>query len=935
MGKINESIKPTLDEPTSNQAIDFQDGFDDAMISGGVQLDEVDTLLNEKEQSLKRKIWSLAKMETLVHADPKLSAVYDNMSADGEEKYGYHYNETIMNIIFNDYVLNDPKYLERYKQSIGKEKKRRDKSGINALRKDAEDMEVRRSDYRDKKKGGSDVQSLNERMKKLRESSSSIAGSGGGSFESPIGFKDDIKNVSKQIDTVKEFADLAKVIVSLPGKENRAYGKQSPLSANVSSAVDNPVENKNTKKPFYPGGTIVTAESKGVKLDKVEPAKHSETTPQNNIKENFEQMAKDKDIKIDNPEDQIDETTSAGGAGGSAGYVGYSGPAAWGSGDLTNGKKTKKDKDSFWTGGEVIQESDYLTDPSGFEKLFESLNEEFEPKNPEGLADNTNEKEEDYIVQYDSDRTGEDPFELNGIKWQFVNAIYPDGKRDIGVYRFGHDLVYGYEWFRNNIIGDNRGNAPITENPAMMEQKQENEINPEYTHFAVYKPNGKIITAWEYDGYDAQELKSDVRHYFYGDVEDEGFSTKDVRILNTKTLQRRGLDPFDINNWYTERFTDSNFEPNYGVDESVIDQQEDSMKMGEPINTQGSDFPTGMQIAGGISENEYENIVDDEFLKEANNDLESIGVQHNSLKEDRKPSTLVMKDRLGVDNAKNFKSDLKHSGTKEMIDITKELEWKEQQTDVSADPSKLSKELEKQTIKNSVDGTSLKNVGNSANDKGGEIPKRNMTTEETDEVDLYRKGLGDFVYDNKPDDAYMERMKNDMGDAEFKKREDRIKFEAEAPMYNKDTQPVEDGIDKKQFNKSKSKWNDRMGVNESVVTGKHKNKIGKNVFVDFVMKDVIEVSKIEEGFIPLNLDGMGNTYSNTVELNESVSNAISNWNFYLVEGTQKIVAHKQSQILAESDHREMKPVVNEQFSKMKHLLGYDSKEYINTKKNKV
>jgi len=554
------------------------------------------------------------------------------------------------------------------------------------------------------------------------------------------------------------------------------------------------------------------------------------------------------------------------------------------------------------------------------------LNEEFEPKNLEGLPNGTEGNDDEYIVQYDSDRTGEDPFELNGVKWQYVNAIYPGGKRDIGVYRFGNDLVYGYKWFRENIINDK-----MNENPAMMEANTD-KINPKYTHFAIYKPNDKIVNGWDYNGYEAEELKSERKHYFFDDIAEMDINPKDVKILNLKTLQKRGINPQDISNWYTERYN-----------ESVIDQQEDSMKMGEPINTQGSDFPTGMQIAGGVTENkkecenmkDSENILDDEFLKEANNDLESFGVQHNSLKEDRKPSTLVMKDRLGLDNAKNFKSDLKHSGTKEMIDITKELEWKEQQTDVSADPSKLSKELEKQTIKNSVDGTSLKNVGNSANEKGDEIPKRNMTTEETDEVDLYRKGLGDFVYDNKPDDVYMDRMKNDMGDAEFKKREDRIKFEAEAPMYNKDTQPVEDGIDKKQFDKSKSKWNDRMGVNESVVTGKHKNKIGKNVFVDFVMKDAIEVSKIEEGFIPLNLDGMGNTYSNTVELNESVSNAISNWNFYLVEGTQKIVAHKQSQMLAESDHREMKPVVNEQFSKMKHLLGYDSKEYINTKKNKV
>ena len=57
-------------------------------------------------------------------------------------------------------------------------------------------------------------------------------------------------------------------------------------------------------------------------------------------------------------------------------------------------------------------------------------------------------------VQYDSERKDEDPFMMHGEKWQYVNAIYPDGKKDIGVYRYGEDLVYSYDWFRKNIVGD-------------------------------------------------------------------------------------------------------------------------------------------------------------------------------------------------------------------------------------------------------------------------------------------------------------------------------------------------------------------------------------------------------------------------------------------------------------------------------------------------
>jgi hypothetical protein len=59
---------------------------------------------------------------------------------------------------------------------------------------------------------------------------------------------------------------------------------------------------------------------------------------------------------------------------------------------------------------------------------------------------------DDHIVAYDSPRTGENPFTINGVKWQYVNAVYPDGKKDIAVYRFDHDYTYDYSWFMDNIV---------------------------------------------------------------------------------------------------------------------------------------------------------------------------------------------------------------------------------------------------------------------------------------------------------------------------------------------------------------------------------------------------------------------------------------------------------------------------------------------------
>ena len=51
-------------------------------------------------------------------------------------------------------------------------------------------------------------------------------------------------------------------------------------------------------------------------------------------------------------------------------------------------------------------------------------------------------------VEYVSDRQGEDPFMMSGQKFRFVNAKYPNGKKDIGVYAFSGDVVYAYDAFR-------------------------------------------------------------------------------------------------------------------------------------------------------------------------------------------------------------------------------------------------------------------------------------------------------------------------------------------------------------------------------------------------------------------------------------------------------------------------------------------------------
>ena len=67
------------------------------------------------------------------------------------------------------------------------------------------------------------------------------------------------------------------------------------------------------------------------------------------------------------------------------------------------------------------------------------------------------------VVKYDSERSGEDPFMMNGVKWQFVNVINDKGIKDIGVYRFDHDLAYDYMWFMNEVVPKPKSSDIVTE----------------------------------------------------------------------------------------------------------------------------------------------------------------------------------------------------------------------------------------------------------------------------------------------------------------------------------------------------------------------------------------------------------------------------------------------------------------------------------------
>lgn len=171
-----------------------------------------------------------------------------------------------------------------------------------------------------------------------------------------------------------------------------------------------------------------------------------------------------------------------------------------------------------------------------------------------------------------------------------------------------------------------------------------------------------------------------------------------------------------------------------------------------------------------------------------------------------------------------------------------------------------------------------------------------------------------------------------MGEKLYAERQKKLKWRSEAPMYNKDPQPVEDTeVDKDQFNKEKSTWNKRDGIGESVVTGRYYNSLGKRCLVDFKLNETLEIvnEKDIENYSEVNLTGLGNVYNSRGEINEGVNNVINKHKFY-TDGVTVYRLKAQAQKLNESKQN-VKPVINEQFEKIKHLTGYKHNEFVDTK----
>ena len=517
--------------------------------------------------------------------------------------------------------------------------------------------------------------------------------------------------------------------------------------------------------------------------------------------------------------------------------------------------------------GGNIGESNYLTESDAFEKFFNELNEEIDDKSKEVLPSGKINEKIGIVPPNTRPKNLPDTYKEDNMAKMKMNEDISPNNQWVGVdrdlensleeYDFVATQQSGDEWAVVYKISDDAyGVGYISESDLDSLIKGEDWADNEAVQ-GMLSTVGSDVNSWLGSGF-INKL-SDVFSYW-----------------GHENIMGTDYSPWDKQHAYSKIGIEMSDE----MDEvSMLDPNEESMSFTpDPKDRQSATVPTGVQITNESFDN---------LLSEVENELKAFSIHHDKLKrllEDKKPSSLVNVERLGNDNKSNFTKDLKHSGTAKTINIEKELQWKDQQEEIGKDPQKLSADIEKAALKGTEDGGALKNVGNSAG-KNGEIPKRNMTKDEQATVDSYRKGIQDFTFDTPPGDEFEERMKVDMGKERYDARKDNIEAEKNMPRYNKEVQPTQATTNSK-INKD---------LHENVLTGRYYDQKGQSHMIDFTLADVKEVKSkvINENWSSINLDGLGNAYSNKVnsvtyklEMNEGINKVISTHKFYLTEKQQ-------------------------------------------------
>jgi hypothetical protein len=139
------------------------------------------------------------------------------------------------------------------------------------------------------------------------------------------------------------------------------------------------------------------------------------------------------------------------------------------------------------------------------------------------------------VVEFLEDKPGEERFKINGVTWQYVWAKYPDGRRDIGVYRVGQDMVYDIQWFTENVLPSPKSNE-LTEDESSRANRsiEYGQTEPELgRNFGQTEPElgGDI-------NYGEKEVPSNPDLPFEGKIYETKVNRKVIKTIKVRDLRK-------------------------------------------------------------------------------------------------------------------------------------------------------------------------------------------------------------------------------------------------------------------------------------------------------------------------------------------------------------------------------------------------------------
>jgi hypothetical protein len=190
--------------------------------------------------------------------------------------------------------------------------------------------------------------------------------------------------------------------------------------------------------------------------------------------------------------------------------------------------------------------------------------------------------------------------------------------------------------------------------------------------------------------------------------------------------------------------------------------------------------------------------------------------------------------------------------------------------------------------------------------KPNDIPKNRMSKEDQEHVDLLRFGVEDIEFDVEPNQAYMDRIKKEMGDERFErmmKRKEYIKKKGLNTRYPKEAVPVK-------------------VVSENInntVYGAYTNALNKRDIISFNINEAKSIDTTNDNLYKIHVDGYGNDKPNLINvLNENYFYTDYNKNIYTIkkEKVDKININE-----------------NEKLEKISKLINYNPNDWIDRRKN--